>query len=1102
MRKLSYILAILIVILFSSCPATPPSIPPSGLKPHRAPDIPQNVQVTSGLRDKLIVSWDAVENADSYRVFYVDAGNPSGKEMPLTAKAVTGTSVSVDLTSNYKADLSSGTSYYFYVTAYRAIDGEQLVSSPSLYVEGAIAPHSEDIFYHGYITKTMINLYWNCSTLFSVDDPERMLYGADFSIEYRIKGENSWIPIERKTGNETDGPWLNEVLNLNRWPQNTTLEFQIKAEITASDGSKSQVTSNTLEVLVSNDKTPSAVENVTYTQGDSVDGITISWSIPEWTGILEPDGANSYFKIERAESGSSDFETLVDEISSAVHDDKISRATDGICSFVDNDVDVGKRYIYRIGNAAKEEGLMYVQNEEEYYLSGEAYLFDDPEVMEAIATISKVNSASANIMFTWNYGEKHDLEWKIERTVTHSNDTIEPTVSLLDLSINDSESGCSASFTETVSCFSCEDSRHEYSYRLTLMRKDGEAYWKSGTDFTLTSDNGATIADNKLELKTEPIIENLQVTERLGKIELKWEIIEWGIPVSNISYKYVIDEKESDVNDVNLNSDGTYGLILSFSDVESHDISLIAEAEGGYRTVLTAKASALGFNPELFVMATNSDENDNMISIIVNNLDIAYPEREVFEIEYKEGISGNWTPSGIFVSSKDGQYEISLEQSKDYLFRISLSDKEYDDGPLYSSETSYMKVTGVSATKGEIGQINLSWNAVDNASGYEIYRYEEGKEVSAYNQIGFSTEASYIDNKVEPGNKYYYLVKAKSGEYSTGYSIEPSQAVENQFAKAEEGNLGYVYNSNAVVFTVEESFASETKLNPYFIIKFKMDETNSIYKLTAAHDNEGFTVDLNGLTTRDGNVWTNGLSNTEKGYVSLNTDTLEATVNADIGVIEDMANYTISNFSLQAWRETNSPDTTAVSSIDESHYKALGVYDYLYIVNTALSQELTTANGSEHFNGDWWGTTDYNGDSKTYNGNGIVIISCYSSGWSSKMNPGSIDLKEYKTYGLTLNTENVISVMSIEQGILEGGYQGDDPLSRIGNDSNNRTVSITVEKTNIIGDKTISYDGASISYNDVYVDGSAGTYTVTIGGVAYDPIEQGDAKLIKKVELN
>ena len=509
-------------------------------------------------------------------------------------------------------------------------------------------------------------------------------------------------------------------------------------------------------------------------------------------------------------------------------------------------------------------------------------------------------------------------------------------------------------------------------------------------------------------------------------------------------------------------------------------------------------------------MATNSDENDNTINIIVNNLYIAYPEREVFEIEYKEMTSGNWTPSGIVVSSENGQYAISLDQSKDYLFRLSLSDKEYDDEPLYSSEASYMKVTGVSATKGEIGQINLSWNAVDNASGYEIYRYEEGKEVSAYNQIGFSTETSYIDNTAEPGNKYYYQVKAKRGEYSTGYSIEPSQAVENQFSKAEEGNLGYVYNSNAVNFTVEESFASETKLNPYFVIKFKMDETNSIYKLTAAHDNEGFTVDLNGLTTRDGNVWTNGLSNTEKGYVALNTDTLEATVNADIGVIEDMENYTISNFSLQAWREANSPDTTAVSSINEPHYKALGVYDYLYIVNTALSQELTTANSSEHFNGDWWGGTgmlDYK--AQTYPATGMTIVSCSAPrAWSGEMNSGYITITEYRANGFVLynNGSANLSLIAYDPGISAGvdetGYLGVDPLSRIGNDSNNRTISVTVEKVNSINGKSVSYDGASISYNDVYVDGSSGTYTVTIGSVAYDPIEQGDAKLIKKVELN
>ena len=278
-----------------------------------------------------------------------------------------------------------------------------------------------------------------------------------------------------------------------------------------------------------------------------------------------------------------------------------------------------------------------------------------------------------------------------------------------------------------------------------------------------------------------------------------------------------------------------------------------------------------------------------------------------------------------------------------------------------------------------------------------------------------------------------------------------------------------------------------------------MDETNSIYKLTAAHDSEGFTVDLNGLTTRDGNIWTNGLSNTEKGYVSLNTDTLEATVNADIGVIEDMANYTISNFSLRAWRETNSPDTTAVSSINEPHYKALGVYDYLYIVNTALSQQLTAANSQ--FGNDWCGGGSLAWSNQSYpeNGNpsGIVIKNSSTGAFGTNKKNGIIDFTGYKEYGVSMNSG---SVSLSSEG--SSGYAGDQDLESLGRDSEYNTVNLVVEKVNSINGKSVSYDGASISYNDVYVDGSAGTYTVTIGGVAYNPIEQGDAKLIKKVELN
>ena len=1099
MKKLFYILAIAIILLFSSCPATPPSITPSGLDPHRTPDIPENVQVVSGLKDRIIISWDAVENADSYRVFYVDAGNPSGKEMVLTPNAITNTRVSVDLTSNNSPELSSGTSYYFYVTAYRSLDGEQFVSSPSNYVEGAIAPHTDDIFYHGYITGTRINLYWNCSTLFSTDDPDEMLYGADFSLEYRAKGENKWNPIESSTEHGPGNPWLNEVLNLNRWPQDTTLEFQIKAAITAGDGTTSNVTSNAFEVLVSNDMTPSPVENVNFTQGDSIDGITLSWTIPEWTGGLEDAGANSYFKIERAESGTSGFETLVDEISTSTHDGKITRNPDK-CTFVDNNVEVGKRYIYRIVNAAEKDGLIYIQSEQEYYVTGEAYLFDDPGITESKAAVKKENSASASITFTWNYVNKENLKWAIERTIMHPDSNDE--TSYIELQIDESTvNKASATFTETMTCTTCEDSAHKYSYRLCLVRDDDTdtLYWKSSEDFTLSTGNGATItADNKLELKTEPIIENLQIIKRIGKIELRWNLKE-NIDSSslNISYTYVLDNgEETPISNGINNEDSTYSFIIDISDVEEHNISLIAKAEGGYRNVLSDVGNALGFNSDLFIMATNSDDEENTINVIVDNLSIEYPEREVFTIEYKETSESDWEKPEITVSSENKNYKISnLDLSKDYVFRLALSDIAYtDDAPAYSKEVSYMKVTNVSVTKGETGQISVRWNAAVDVDGYNVYRYTEGFD-DKIEQVEYVDTNSYVDTDVELGTKYYYSVKPVYKNTIGGGSFNPSASTVNHFGKTEAGNLGYAY-CNIIDFTVEESFASDTKLNPYFTIKFKMDEINNVYTIVASNDKTGITVKLDELTNRDGSVWTNGLAENAVGYKALNTETLEATVNADIGVVDNFDTYAVSSFTMTAMKDDGSVYKSEENTKNEAHYKALGVYDYLYIVNTALSEQLTAADSQ--FGNDWCGTELYF-NQQTYPTDGIpygiTIKNAYRSSISGGNKDGMISFSGYKVYGLSINSGDISLTSS-------SGYFNVQDLTRIGVSEGYTTANITVEKTNIIGDKNVSYDNASISYNDVYVDGSAGTYTVTIGGTAYDPIAQTDAKLIKKVELN
>ena len=46
---------------------------------------------------------------------------------------------------------------------------------------------------------------------------------------------------------------------------------------------------------------------------------------------------------------------------------------------------------------------------------------------------------------------------------------------------------------------------------------------------------------------------------------------------------------------------------------------MIAKAEGGYRNVLTGVGNALGFNSDLFIMATNSDDEENTKALFDEN---------------------------------------------------------------------------------------------------------------------------------------------------------------------------------------------------------------------------------------------------------------------------------------------------------------------------------------------------------------------------------------------------------------------------------------------------------------------------------------------------
>ena len=70
------------------------------------------------------------------------------------------------------------------------------------------------------------------------------------------------------------------------------------------------------------------------------------------------------------------------------------------------------------------------------------------------------------------------------------------------------------------------------------------------------------------------------------------------------------------------------------------------------------------------------------------------------------------------------------------------------------------------ATTNEIGGINITWNAVDGAAKYQIYRRQGGS--NTWTLVGTTTGTSLLDKNVQSGIYYVYSVRAynNAGQYS------------------------------------------------------------------------------------------------------------------------------------------------------------------------------------------------------------------------------------------------------------------------------------------------------------------------------------------------
>lgn len=81
----------------------------------------------------------------------------------------------------------------------------------------------------------------------------------------------------------------------------------------------------------------------------------------------------------------------------------------------------------------------------------------------------------------------------------------------------------------------------------------------------------------------------------------------------------------------------------------------------------------------------------------------------------------------------------------------------------------YLKIPVLKSAKNTVSGVNVNWNSVENAAGYNIYRKNvKGKwKLIAYVE-GENTK-KYLDTTVENATDYIYTVRAKTGKFLSGY---------------------------------------------------------------------------------------------------------------------------------------------------------------------------------------------------------------------------------------------------------------------------------------------------------------------------------------------
>lgn len=401
--------------------------------------------------------------------------------------------------------------------------------------------------------------------------------------------------------------------------------------------------------------------------------------------------------------------------------------------------------------------------------------------------------------------------------------------------------------------------------------------------------------------------------------------------------------------------------------------------------------------------------------------------------------------------------------SRPYYFKVSPLKGAYkagldakDNFSLPSAEGKWLfPPRNIKASKSDSRfTINLSWDRVEGAEGYEIYRKEAGKDDSTYEYISYrqNNESFFEDLTASFSKEYEYTISSVLGNITSlkqNYSSNNSDrigcllSVPTKITASEIGDslLSVSFYPSLDV----DGYDIKTSISSYTITREQINSAPS----SIASESE------NTIVTRRN-------SNNEITYITFY-------LARPVIVSNPLLTVEINSYkNVSGEKRTSNTYSTGLKP------SVLKANEIVNLVNTTLKQIIYDANVKA--GGDWWGFYDGDATNPVFK-DGDINGSYYIKGESGSFSttPGYLMLKNYYDSSTMIEMTTTTNIRLISKNAGGAGYLGKDPLNYFGGNNVGEMAVI------------LPYDmgTATIKYNSIKVDGSnEGNYEVNYNGVS------------------